>query len=703
MKKYIRNHIFLLFAVFSILFQEIVFQFTLQGIFGVSGSIVLFLSFSIIYGMILYFLGTIAPSDKANHIIRSVLLFLTAIPFLVWNFIYAKFRILYDVSTTFGGASDAMGGFAGDIFRLIFSVNGMVHIILFFLPFFLYVFVGRRFDDGKPILAKERLAVVGICCVLWIVNLVAVKVNGPIGQVYDEEYQFEKAVCNFGLYTGIRLDIKNLNKEDDLLVDSIPVVSTGGNAGIAATETQENGTQMETQTQTESESISEDILTEENSQEESQIPEVVVDTSPNVLDIDFDALMEGASKDLKSVDEYVRSLVPTNKNEYTGLFKGKNLIFITAEAFSAEVIDENLTPTLYRLATKGINFTDYYQPSSAGTTGGEYANIMGMLPTAGGKSMKNTKDNHNYMTIGSLLNDEGYYGMAYHNNSYKYYDRHKTHVNLGYSEGYMGYGNGMEAYVKKSWPESDLEMMQGTLPTYIDKQPFNIYYMSVSGHSDYNKSNNSMTKKHWDEVKDLDYSDPVKGYFAAQLEFEAALTYLVDELEKAGIADDTVICISSDHFPYGLDQNESGSYEYLSELYGFEVKNNFDRDHNRLILWSGCLEEKEPIVVSSPTFSPDVLPTLCNLFGVAYDSRLLPGRDALSDSEALVYDLSYNWKTDYGTYLSSKGKFIPASDDIEIPDGYVDSIKAIVKSKINFSKKILNLDYYGHVFKDKKD
>lgn len=697
MMKFIRNNIFVLFSALSVLFQEIVFHVTVKGN-TVSGSWILFLTFSVIYGLIIYLLGTIAKSGKANRIIRSVLLFLTAIPFIVWNFIYAKFRMLYDVSTTFGGASDAMGGFAGDIFRLIFSVNGMVHIVLFFLPFFLYVFLGRRFDNGEAIDAKRRLIAIGAGCLLWVVNLIILHINAPLGQVYAGEYQFENAVSNFGLYTGVRLDIKNLNQEDELFTENtlavpsisqdVTIESESSVPPVSSAEDTEDQTGLTEETQTQ--------------ETQTQVEEIVIDTSPNILDIDFDALEDGASKDLIEVDEYVRSLDPTNKNAYTGLFKGKNLIFITAEAFAAEVIDPELTPTLYRLATKGINFTDYYQPASAGTTGGEYANIMGMLPTAGGKSMKNTKDNHNYMTIGSLLNDQGYYGKAFHNNSYKYYDRHKTHVNLGYSDGYMGYGNGMEEFVRKSWPESDLEMMQGTLPTYIDKQPFNIYYMSVSGHSDYAKDMNAMSKKHWDEVQDLDYSDTVKAYFAAQLELEAALTYLVDELEKAGIADDTVICISTDHFPYGLDQNESGSYEYLEELYGYEVTNNFERDHNRLILWCGCLEEEEPIIVSSPTFSPDVLPTLCNLFGIEYDSRLLPGRDALSDSPALVYDLSYNWKTDYGTYLSSKGKFIPANEDIEIPDGYVDSIKKIVKSKINFSKKILNLDYYGHVFGEKE-
>jgi phosphoglycerol transferase MdoB-like AlkP superfamily enzyme len=316
--------------------------------------------------------------------------------------------------------------------------------------------------------------------------------------------------------------------------------------------------------------------------------------------------------------------------------------------------------------------------------------------------MKNTKNNHNYMTIGSLLNDEGYYGKAFHNNSYTYYDRDKTHINLGYSDGYMGYGNGMEEYLTECWPESDLEMLEGTLPTYIDNQPFNIYYMSVSGHSVYSKKSNAMSRKNWDKVEELDCSDTVKAYLAAQLELEAALTYLVEELENAGIADDTVICISADHFPYGLDVNEPDSYEYLSELYGFEVTNNLDRDHNRLILWSGCLEDSDPIVVSSPTFSPDILPTLCNLFGIEYDSRLLPGRDVFSDSEALVYDLGYDWKTDYGTYYASTGTFVPADESVELPDGYIDRIKKIVKNKINYSKKVLSLDYYAHIFPDKE-
>ena len=494
-----------------------------------------------------------------------------------------------------------------------------------------------------------------LCFVLASLLITTSSIYGPI---YKSQYNFQSAVGDFGLATGLRLDVKYLLFGRDSSFKS----TDPGNVDVPPED------------------------------------EPIV-YGKNELPLDFNALNEGASSKIKNLNSYVSTLKASSKNEYTGLFKDKNLVFISAEAFTAEVIDPNLTPTLYRLANKGIQFTDYYQPASAGTTGGEYQNVFGMLPMAGGKSFKNTVKTLNYYTMGSQLDRLGYYGKAFHNNSYTYYDRHKTHTQLGYSDGFMGQGNGMEQYVKNAWPQSDLEMIQGTLPTYIDKQPFNVYYMSVSGHSGYTRSGNSMTNKNWDRVKDLNYSDAVKGYLAANLELEDALTYMVGELEAKGIADNTVIVISTDHFPYGLDEAGTlGNMPYLSELYGYNVDDYFERDHNRLIIWSGCLEKMEPIVVDTPTFSLDILPTLSNLFGTEFDSRLMPGRDVFSDATPLVYNTNYDWKTDLGTYYSSRNKFVPVNDTVTIPEGYVENMKTVVRNKINFSTIAPQVDYYRHIF-----
>lgn len=653
-----------------VLYLEIVFSLaTVGGIF--KGGFWYTMFFSIVYGTIGYMLSSIFKNKKVNFVISNVWMIATVVLYIVQYLIYKQFKQFYDINTMSGGAGDMFTSYFKELLVLVFLRGGIIIMALMAAPVVLNILYGRKVINFSrtPLRIKGLAAALAVLCHLLCTLLIALHpVNGP---VYNSQYNFQSAVSTFGLVTGMRLDAQKTIFGGDYDFDN-PEFPIDDFPQVDSTDPTDESTE----------------------------PPVVY--GDNVLNIDFDALNEKANSKQKKLNEYVRNLTPSKQNEFTGLFKGKNLIFISAEAFSAEVIDPELTPTLYRLANKGIQFTDYYQPASAGTTGGEYQNIFGMLPMDGGKSFKNTAKHLNYYTMGSQLDRLGYYGKAFHNNSYTYYDRNKTHVNIGYSDGFMGYGNGMEEYVKKAWPQSDYEMISGTVPTFIDKQPFNVYYMSVSGHNNYSPSSNSQTKKHWDRVQHLPYSDTVKGYIAANLDLEDALTWLVAELEAKGIADDTVICISADHFPYGLDSDAPlGKMPYLSELYGYEVVNYFQRDHSRLILWCGILEDMEPIIIDSPTFSLDILPTLSNLFGTEYDSRLLPGRDVFSDTPALVYRTNYDWKTDLGTYYASNGKFVPVSEDVEIPEDYVKTIKAIVKNRISYCDGVLETDYFRHVFGNK--
>lgn len=622
--------------------------------------------FSFAYGLICYLLLTISKNAKLVNIVTAVLIGLFAVPYLVEYFVYRMFKEFYDLNTITGGAGGVLTSYMSETLQLIFCFDGIFKILLYFTPLTLYLIFSKHLLPVMPSSTKKRIIAATTSVICYALSIILILTNSVLAPLFTSQYNFQSAMQRFGLVTSAGLDVKKL-------------IFGSGDAGFEtlAPETPDNNGSSIPQTE--------------------QEPETPIEFGFNKLELN----LGGGSGQIAQLNSYVSSISASRKNEYTGLFKGKNLIFITAEAFTAELIDPELTPTLYRLANMGIQFTDYYQPASSGTTGGEYQNIFGMLPTAGGMSFKNTADNYNYMTMGSQLDRLGYYGKAFHNNSYKYYSRHLTHVNLGYSDGFMGYGNGMEAYVKNSWPQSDREMIEGTLPTYIDKQPFNIYYMSVSGHSRYTKVGNSMTSRHWDRVRHLNYSDEVKGYFAANLDLEDGLASLVAGLEEKGIADDTVICISADHFPYGLDSGGTlGNMPLLSELYGYNVENYFQRDHSRLILWCGSLEKQEPIVVDTPTFSLDILPTLSNLFGTEFDSRLFVGRDVFSDAEPLVFNTHYDWKTDLGTYYASSGKFV-ANEGAEIPENYVQNIKAQVRNKMRYCSMALGSDYFRYLFEKK--
>ncbi len=715
-----RNKIWLaVFLSASCFYMEVVFKLSVETLH--TGSSFVFLAlFSLCAGMVAAGIVSLLPK-RAVQILIPFYLGLLFLIFTVEFLVYRQFKVAYDLKTIFNAATDALGGFGADIRRLIFCFDGISHIALLLLPLILWFVLGEKIIGRLPkkgiwqrrtrrtVYFSLANLIMGAAC--YGVALFLILCCGLHKEIYTNQYSFESAVMQFGLGEGLCLDIRNLafSKTSAHVFESTEMELAQGTVGASLEDTLVSSKEEIVQAK-EAASAQEVVIRKEGTssqsietmQEDEAVTPVVYGQS--VASIDFAGLAaEGGN--YADIDAYVSTLTPSSQNVYTGTFAGKNLILICAEAFSGFLIDPELTPTLYRLSTKGINFNDYYQQSIAGTTGGEYQLLFGLIPTSGGSSIKEITQNGTHTNMGALLNDQGYFGMAFHNSDYTYYDRHKTHIKLGYSGGYMGVGNGLEELISPVWPASDLELMQETLPMYIDKQPFNVYYMTVSGHSVYAFGNNAMSRENKDAVdawcakENLSYTEPVRAYIAANLELEKAVTYLVKTLEEKGIADDTVICIAPDHFPYGLDSDASlGNMPYLSELYGYPVNTYEERDRSRAIIWCGELEDKEPIIVDTPTSSVDILPTLCNLFGVEWDSRLYVGRDVLSDALPLVFFGNYDWKTDLGHYSSTSNTFTPTDENALIPEDYVKQISSIVRNRMTFSKSVLSYDYYTHVY-----
>ena len=417
------------------------------------------------------------------------------------------------------------------------------------------------------------------------------------------------------------------------------------------------------------------------------------------LQIDFNTLLASTdSEDIAFAVSCVTSRTPSAVNEMTGLFAGKNLILITANSLSPEVIDPERTPTLYRLATKGIEFTDYYQPAWGGTSSGEFAFLTGLVPVNGVQSMKDTIGKNMCLTMGNQLRQQGYFSRAYTDYfSYDYEHQGLTLPNLGYDE-LLGIGNGLDFVMTDQWPYSDREMMDVVISQIDGMEPFSVCCMTCSGMGTYDVWGNKMAEKHWSEVEDLPYSDKVKGYLAANMEIEYALQDLVSALEDAGIADDTVIVLTSSQYPYALEENEDwgNTEDYLAELYGYKADDVFKRDHSTLIVWSGCLEGKN-IKVTTPTSSLDVLPTLSNLFGLEYDSRLFVGGDVFSDREPFVFWPDGSWKTDKACY-NAKTKTCSSSDGSELSEQYLRPRYEAVTASVDYSAAVLKTDLFALLF-----
>ena len=282
-----------------------------------------------------------------------------------------------------------------------------------------------------------------------------------------------------------------------------------------------------------------------------------------------------------------------------------------------------------------------------------------------------------------MFKKEGYITYGFHNHNYKYYNRHKSHKNIGLT--YYGCGNGLEKKMNcKHWPNSDKEMIDGTTGYYINSDsPFMTYYMTVSGHLNYNFNGNNMAYRNKSKVKDLKYSTAVKAYIATQIELDKAMEKLLSELEKAGKLNDTLIVIAPDHYPYGLTTKQ------MNEISNFDRSDKFEKFHTTLIMYNPTIEKTE---VSKVISSLDILPTIYNLYGLKFDSRLLIGRDIFSDNEHIVILSDRSWITDKGRYNAVTKEFISNGEDVS--QEYIDEINIKVNQKFSMSSLILDNNYY---------
>lgn len=546
-------------------------------------------------------------------------------------------------------------GFLSAIFSVLWQ--NIICVILLLIPIPLYIIFNKKIETDnlswKVILKKNCLLII-----VFILSLLSLQTDKK--EIYSAKnlYYYRHApletVKKLGMLTTLRLDLErtitgfeeNLTKVTDL---NLPEVK-------------------------------------EDTKNEDKI-------KYNIEDIDFLKLAEEETKtEIKNIHYYMANETPTKQNKYTGMFKDKNLIVITAEAFSPIAVNEALTPTLYKLVNQGFTFTNFYSPIYyVSTSDGEYVSLTSLLPKESVWSFYKSSKNYLPYVYGNVFKNLGYETYAFHNGQYKYYDRNLSHPNMGYK--YMACGNGLEKLMNcKKWPQSDLEMINATFDMYSNEEKFVAYYMSISGHLEYNFYGNNMANKNKALVADTEYSDKIKAYIACQIELDKALEELINKLKEKDILDDTVIVLSADHYPYGLTNDDINSVTPLEDA-------KFDIHKNNLIIWSNTM--KKNIKIDKIAESLDILPTILNLFGINYDSRLLIGKDILSDTDGLVILNDRSWITKYGKYNASTQKFTSLTEE-EIPENYVNKINEIVANKFVISKNILDTNYYKYVFKEEQ-
>lgn len=580
-------------------------------------------------------------------------IFLTAVLTLLYG---SQIVYHFIFGTLYSAAMVSQGGEAmTNFWRELLAAMGdhFPWLIALLVPLALRIFL-RKGLKGE-LRAKGRIVLLVLAVALFALTRAGIRQTGT-EMFSDEDYYRSREIATnqnvqrFGLLTTIRLELTRHAKTEE-----------------------------------------QDYYIPEETQGENPAQEPA-EVKYNVMNIDFDALNAlTEDKKLLAINDYCSKVTGTNQNEYTGMLKDYNLIVMCAESFSPAAIDKDLTPNLYKLIQQGIIFNNYYNTFPNTTTDGEYALMQGLYPDAGRSkavsSLYASRNSYLPFTLGNVFQSQrGVESFGYHNYRGSYYGRSESHPNMGYTMKFAGDGMTFTT----NWPASDLEMMEQSVDDYIGKEPFHAYYMTFSGHYKYDIGTNEMAKRNWDQVKDLPYSsNAIKAYLSCNIEFDKAIGYLMERLEQAGVADRTAIVIAGDHFPYGLKDNE------YAELIGHDI-DGFSKFKSTLIFWVGGLEKN--IVVDEYCCNVDVLPTILNLWGFEYDSRLLAGTDVFSDGTHAAVLVDKSFLTDKVWFNASTGEIRYQVPESEIPEGYVENMNQLIATRFSISADILNTAYYNFVF-----
>lgn len=642
---------FLNLVSLEFLFKWLVFGFS--SIFKINNLFLLIFLFPI--SGIIVFISNITKSSKKNKIIYFLILGLLTIWYAI-ALIFKKVFNTYFCLSLFGLSDQAIAFSQTAIIEIL---KNIIPLLILFLPFILSFLSSKYFDFSKPSNKKSLINLLTILLSIIVLNIVTYQTKDKENSLYSKFHGLNNNALNvetIGVLPAFYLDFKDLvmNNHKDIEIE-IPSIDEDNNQN------------------------EEEKLNEEN-------------YSYNILDIDFDNLVSNEkNKTLLNMHKYLKSDKGTLKNEYTGLFKDKNLIVITAESLNTIGIRADVTPTLYKLATEGFNFTNFYTPINLSTIGGEFQNLTGLFANLNDLN-KYFRKGTNYFPfgLGTTFKNSGYDVKAYHANDAYFQDRNVYLKNMGFNY-FKAKNTGLEKLMDcNKWPQSDEEMLNVTIPEYLNSDKFLTYYVSVSSHMPYSKNGNAIVNKNWSLVKNLDYSEEAKGYLASVIELDKAVSSLIKSLEENNKLDDTVIAIIPDHYPYSLSLN------VINELSDYKRDDTIEVNHNTLIIWN----TKTPGVTINKTASQlDFLPTIYNLFDVAYDSRLFMGKDILSSELGLVYFQNKSWVSDKGTYLASQDKFIP-KEGVSVDDEYVDNINKTVANRMRLSKLIIENDYYAKVLKN---
>lgn len=401
--------------------------------------------------------------------------------------------------------------------------------------------------------------------------------------------------------------------------------------------------------------------------------------------------MFGYDKAKKTFNDYFANREAPKTNEYTGIFKNKNILVIHAESIQNNVIGlefngEEVSPNLNKLAKEGMYFSNYFSQVSVGTSSDtELTFSTSLMPTKSGTAFVSYSD-RTYNSIPKLLSEQGYYTFSMHANNADFWNRRTMHNSLGYKRFYSKKDYKVTPETTIGLGLSDKDFFKQSIPKLvkINEKHDNWYGLMImlTNHTPF-----SDTEKYGEYAVDMKetitnedgtaeevvhpYMEGTKlgNYFKSVHYADSALGQLFEDLDANGLLDNTVVVLYGDHdarlprkdydllYNYDkktnsvLSKDDPNYKEYDSYQYELGRKVPF-------IIWTKDMAgSKYNMEVTEVMGMYDAMPTLGNMFGFYNEYQL--GHDIFNViGSNIVCFPNGNWVTNKAYYNSQKVEYL---------------------------------------------
>ena len=382
------------------------------------------------------------------------------------------------------------------------------------------------------------------------------------------------------------------------------------------------------------------------------------------------------TEDIAKITTYLEERNLVKDNDYTGLFKDKNVIMIMLESVDTLFLNEEVMPNLIYLKDESLYFTNRYTPifGTGATFNTEFTSLTGTYSSTIGKAAYFYTQNDYEYSLPSIFKNNGYVVNSFHMNDATFYDRGLMHEAFGFSK----YNSFKDYTGKMLYSDSEILNYDNIYHAIAPSDTkFFSFIITYSAHMPYTWENPTCNN-YMQEDLEVENDYETSCYKSALYDTDKFIGTLVSRLKEDNLLNDTVIILYGDHLPYAFNKRvEMGEEE------------DYNVNKGLYLIYNPTIQGEK---IDTITTTIDMVPTILNLFGLeGYNPDNYLGVDVFNkDALHITYFSDYNWID--GTYYSAN---LDEETYLEDKD-YIDKINNYVEKQIEYNNKMVMGNYYKY-------